>query len=60
MHEEVVVALGRALETELSVRGHRVVHEHDAVAEATVVQHLAVVLAQLTRLGLKPELVLEL
>ena len=59
MHEVGDVALGRALEAELAVGSHRVVHEHDGGGEAAVVQHLSVVLAQLTALSLEAELVLE-
>ena len=54
------VALGRALEAELAVGGHRVVHEDDGRGESAVVQDLAVVLAQLAAaLRLEAELVLE-
>ena len=59
MYEEIIVAFGRALETELAVRRHGVVHEHDAVAEPTVVQNFPVVLTQLPRLRLEAELVLK-
>ena len=59
MYEEIVIPFRRALEAELTVRCHGVVHEDDAVAETAVVQNLAVVLAQLARLRLKAELVLE-
>ena len=57
--EEVVVPLWRALQAQLAVRRHRVVHEDDGLAEAAVVQHLAVVLAQLPALGLEAKLVLQ-
>ena len=59
MNEVGGVPLGSALETQLTVSGHWVVEEGDAVAQLPVVQHLPVVLAQgLPRLGLKLELVL--
>ena len=58
MDEVGGVSLGSALETQLTVRGHGVVEEGDAVAQLPVVQHLPVVLAQgLARLCLKLELV---
>ena len=59
MDEVGGVSLGSALETQLTVRGHGVVEEGDAVAQLPVVQHLPVVLAQrLARLSLELELVL--
>ena len=55
------VALRRALEAELAVGGHRVVHEDDGGGESAVVQDLAVVLTQLAAaLRLETELVLQL
>jgi hypothetical protein len=53
------VSFGRALKAELSVGGDRVVHEDDGGRQPAVVQHLAVVLAQLAALGLESELVLK-
>ena len=53
------VALRRALQAELPVRGHRVVHKDDGGGEAAVVQYLPVVLTQLAALSLEPELILE-
>ena len=53
------VALGRALQTQLAVGGHRVVEEHDAGGQPAVVEDLPVVLAQLAALGLEAELVLK-
>ena len=34
------VAPGRGLQTQLGVRGHRVVHEHDRTGQLAVVQEL--------------------
>ena len=58
MDEVGKVSLGRALQAELAVSGHGVVHEDDRVGEAAVVEDLAVVVAQLVLLRLEPELVL--
>ena len=53
------VPLGRALEAQLTVGGHRVVHEGYGGGEASVVENLPVVLAKPgVRLGLETELVL--
>ena len=38
--EKVLIGLGRGLEAQLPVTGHRIVEKHDGVAQGVVVQHL--------------------
>ncbi len=60
MDEVGQVPIGSALQAQLAVGGHGIVHEHDCVGKPPIVQDLPVGLAQLATLGLKPELVLKL
>ena len=59
MHKVCYVSLGSALEAQLAVSGHWIVHENDVIGQFAIVQNFTMILTQLATFCFKPELILK-
>ena len=59
MHKICYVSLGSALEAQLAVSGHWIVHENDVIGQFAIVQNFTMILTQLATFCFKPELILK-
>ena len=53
------VSLGSALEAQLAVSGHWIVHENDVIGQFAIVQNFTMIFTQLATFCFKPELILK-